>query len=412
VRRNRKGHFCYAEAVSVSDTVPVFSSRTPHDLALNPLARALAAERARGLEILDLTETNPTRVGLRQPESLLRSLADPASLAYDPHPLGHVSARDAIACDYARRGRTVDPASVLVTASTSEAYGFLFKLLCDAGDEVAVPQPSYPLFEHLARLESVNAVPYLLESSDGAWAIDRASLRRAVGPRTRAVLVVSPNNPTGSMLTADDLAALVECAASADAALIGDEVFADYVLRPSRRKTASVLDQDHVLAFALGGLSKSVGLPQLKMAWTAVAGPEAVVREAIERLSFVGDTVLSVGTPVQRAAHALLEDGAALRRSIHDRLERNLSALEQTCAETRVATLLPVEGGWSAVLRLPEHADEEALVLDLLRRGSVLVHPGYFFDFAEGAHLVISLLPMPDVFDRAVACLCERIERR
>lgn len=398
--------------MSVTDTVAVFSSRTPHDLAPNPLARALAAMRARGVEILDLTETNPTRVGLRQPESLLEWLADPASLAYDPDPLGLVTARDAIARDYARRGKTVDPAGVLVTASTSEAYGFLFKLLCDAGDEVAVPQPSYPLFEHLAHLESVNAVPYVLECTDGAWAIDRASLRRAVGPRTRAVLVVSPNNPTGSPLTADDLAALVECAASAGAALIGDEVFADYVLRPSRRTPASVLDQDHVLAFSLGGLSKSVGLPQLKMAWTVAAGPEAVVREAIERLSFVGDTILSVGTPVQRAAPALLEDGASLRRSIHDRLERNLLALERVCATTKGVTLLPVEGGWSAVLRLPDHADEEDLVLDLLQHGSVLVHPGYFFDFAQGAHLVVSLLPMPDVFDRAVACLCERIETR
>src|SRR5690349_16370484 len=356
----------------------MFSARLPASLAVNALTRALAALRAQDVPILDLTETNPTRVGIAYPEALLAPLADPASLAYAPSPRGLLSAREAIAIDYVRHGLDVAPDRIYLTASTSEAYSLLFKLLCDPGDEVLVPRPSYPLFEHLTMLDGVRAVPYALEYH-GVWSLDLDSLRAAITPRTRALLVVSPNNPTGSMLKARELEAIAGLCACHDLALIGDEVFIDYVFEGGSADRVSVLmqPQPHAqtppqpqteppLTFALGGLSKSAGLPQLKLGWIVMTGPGARVAEASERLDLICDTYLSVATPVQRAAAALLEQGTIVRDRIQSRLDANRRALLRALAPASGCSLLHLEGGWTAVVRVPAIQGEEALVLDLL----------------------------------------------
>ncbi|HJU43831.1 MAG TPA: pyridoxal phosphate-dependent aminotransferase [Vicinamibacterales bacterium] len=357
-------------------------------------------KRRTGAAIADLTESNPTRVGLSYPDDLLTPLADARALEYEPQPLGLWAARAAVAADFRRRGIVLSADRVALTASTSEAYALLFKVLCDAGDEVLIPHPSYPLFEHLTRLESITAVPYALEYH-GSWRVDIDSVRRAIGPRTRAILIVSPNNPTGSILHRDDLAALAEIAAAAKTPLIGDEVFADYRLDPAPAATHILADGD-VLAFSLGGLSKSAALPQLKLGWIGFGGPPDRVDEVLAAYEVVADTYLSVATPVQAAAADLIERGAALRSQILARLKRNLEALRKAAAAFPAVDILPVEGGWSAVIQVPSVVSEEALVLALLEHEDILVHPGYFFDFPREAFMVVSLLVEPALFDRAM----------
>jgi hypothetical protein len=378
----------------------MFSSRLPAALSPNAITRAVTTLRARGVPLLDLTETNPTAVGLAYPPDVLAPLASRAGERYAPHPLGLPAAREAVAAEYGRGGTPVDPARVMLTASTSEAYAILFKLLCDPGDEVLVPQPSYPLFESLTRLEAVRARPYRLDYH-GHWAIDRQSVEHALTPRTRAILVVSPNNPTGSMLRADDREWLASWCRDRGAAIVADEVFADYPLRP-RPGAASCLGEARALTFVLGGLSKSAGLPQVKLGWIAASGPEPEIGRALERLDVIGDAYLSVSTPVQVAAPALIEAGRGIRASIQRRLSANLSCLERMAGRGSAVSLLAPEGGWSAVLRVPATQPEEALVLRLLNDAQVLVHPGYFFDFAGEAFLVLSLLPDSAVFEEAV----------
>jgi len=421
----------------------MFSSRLPASLTVNRLTRTLAALRAEGVEILDLTETNPTRVGIEYPAALLAPLADPGSLAYAPTPRGLTGAREAIAIDYVRHGLDVDPAQVYLTASTSEAYSLLFKLLCDPGDDVLVPRPSYPLFEHLTMLEGVRTEAYALEYH-GVWSCDLDSIRRALTPRTRAILIVSPNNPTGSMVKRSELEAIAALCEEHGLALIGDEVFADYVFRdaiardavlrdaaskeleqerereqrPRPRPAAerlggtavSVLAQDRVLTFGLGGLSKSAGLPQLKLGWMVVKGPAATVADACERLDVICDTYLSVATPVQRAAPLLLEQGTIVRGRIQARLDANRRALQRMLAQAPGCgcTFLHLEAGWSAVIRVPAIRSEEALVLELLERDHVLIAPGYFYDFPSEAYLVVSLLPDPEVFGAGIARVLAR----
>ena len=385
----------------------MFSSRLPAHLASNAITRAAESLRGRGVPLLDLTESNPTRVGLAYPPGLLTALSDPAGLAYAPEPLGLPSAQAGIA-RYITSSRRVeiDPARLVLSASTSEAYAWLFKLLCEPGDEVLVPAPSYPLFDSLGSLEGVRLSAYRLDYH-GVWSIDRDSLARRLTSRTRALLVVSPNNPTGSRLREDDRDWLVGVAATRGLALISDEVFAEYPLRPAP-DAASLHETTGVLTFVLGGLSKSAGLPQLKLAWTTVSGPPALVDEALTRLEIIADTYLSVSTPIQLAAPALLDDTQSLRAQIQARLETNLTCLEQMTAGSSL-TLVRPEGGWSAVLRVPAIEPEEALVLRLLDDDHVLVHPGYFFDFDTEAWLVVSLLPEPDQFRDAVRRVVARV---
>ena len=387
----------------------MFSNRVSSDLTPNRLSAALARLREQRVAFDDLTESNPTRVGLDYPGRLLEALSQPAGLVYAPEPFGLPSARDAVVGDFRRRGMSVSRDRVVLTASTSDAYSMLFKLLCDAGDEVLVPAPSYPLFEYLATLDSVRPRPYQLEYH-GAWSLDLDGLRRATTERTRAVIVVSPNNPTGSYLKRAELDALALHCRAHGLALIGDEVFAEYVLDAELPRTTSVLAQRQALTFSLGGLSKGLGLPQVKLGWMVAAGPDELVRPALERLEIICDTYLSVATPVQVGLPALLRDGAAIRTGIRDRVTRNYRALVKAAPAYPSVDVLPSEGGWYAVLQVPAMQSEESLVLQLLEHDRVLVHPGYFFDFPREAFLVVSLLPRPEVFDRAVARVLDRVE--
>jgi aspartate/methionine/tyrosine aminotransferase len=387
----------------------MFSERTRWDLRPNRLAERLAAKRAAGVRILDLTETNPTRAGLPFAHDLLAPLARDEARLYEPTPFGLPAARAAVAADFSRRGFPVGSDRVVLSASTSEAYAFLFKLLCNPGDDVLVPRPGYPLFDFLARLESVEVRAYP-NSHDGEWHLDVPALRASVGPRTRAIVVVNPNNPTGAYLKHEELQALEELCAERGLALVSDEVFADFAFRDDPRRAASVARDSPALAFALGGLSKSCGLPQLKLAWTAVTGPERLRREALGRLEIVADTYLSVSTPVQVAAPELLARREELQAPIRDRVRANLAALRSALGPGSPATLLEPEGGWCAVVRVPATITEEERVSGLLEERDVLVHPGYFFDFPREAFLVLSLLPPPAEFAEAVARVLEDSE--
>jgi alanine-synthesizing transaminase len=376
------------------------------DLSINATTRTLDALRRRGIDILDLTVSNPTRVGLDYPADLLAPLASSEGLFYDPQPLGLWSAREAVAADFARRGLTVPPERIALTASTSEAYAWLFKLLCDPGDAVLVPQPSYPLFEHLTMLESVTARPYCLDHH-GGWRIDFEGLMAAIDERTRAVLVVSPNNPTGSFLHVDDLHRLDQLCAARNLMLIGDEVFADFPLGASPH-ARSVLQARDALVCSLGGLSKTVGLPQIKLGWIAFGGPSSKLEELMPAFELIADTFLSVSTPAQVALPSLLARGGAVRAQIQARVARNLQHLREAVATTPATTLLDVEAGWSATVQVPKYRSEEALVIELLTADHVLVHPGYFFDFERESFVVVSLLGVPEQFDCGVSRLLAR----
>jgi len=386
----------------------MFSARTRFPLAVNRLARAADAKRRGGAAVLDLTESNPTRGGLPYPPDLLAPLGQPAGLVYEPTPFGLASARAAVATDYARRGHIVTDDRVVLTASSSEAYGYLFKLLADPGDAVLVPRPGYPLFDYLAALESVEARPYPL-AYDGEWHIDLAALAAAVTPRTRAVVLVNPGNPTGSFVKRQEAETLHALCAGRGLALVSDEVFADYAWADDPRRFSSFAEDGAALAFSLGGLSKSCGLPQLKLGWIAVSGPEALRRDALQRLELVADTYLSVATPVQVAAPALLGRCDLLQAPLRERLRTNREHLAASLGRGSPATLLASEGGWYAVLQVPATLTEEERVLRLLEERNVLVHPGYFFDFPNEAYLVLSLLPRPAVFEAAVAGIIDSL---
>jgi alanine-synthesizing transaminase len=382
------------------------SSRLPGNLEPNAVARAVHARRRRGASIIDLTESNPTTAGFDYPKHLLLPLANERALAYDPQPLGLWPARAAVAADFRRRGIVISADRVALTSSTSEAYALLFKVLCDAGDAVLVPHPSYPLFEHLTRLESIDAIPYLLEYH-GSWRVDVGSIASAATDRVRAIMIVSPNNPTGSFVHREDLAAISTLAAERGWAIIGDEVFADYPL-DAAPEAASVLPGAAVLTFSLGGLSKSAGLPQVKLGWIGFGGPPAAVDRAIAAYELVADTYLSVSTPVQAAAAELIAHGAAVRAQILARVRRNLESLHALAASHPAVNVLRAEGGWTAVIQVPQLKSEEALTLELLEKDDVLVHPGYFFDFPREAFLVVSLLVEPGRFDRGVSRVLHR----
>jgi len=387
----------------------MFSSRVPGDLGPNSVAAAVERMRLSGRGFDDLTVSNPTDAAIEYPAGLLAGLADPKALRYDPQPFGLAVARDAVSAEYAHRGLRVPSSHILLTASSSESYGLLFKLLCDPGESVLVPTPSYPLFEHLTRLDCVHALPYRIEYH-GTWTIDLEDLRYAIDETTRAILVVSPNNPTGAWLKRDELTALVELCAAHHLALIGDEVFADYPIDPAPGAVRSVLDQGDVLTVSLGGLSKSVGLPQLKLGWMALRGPSALVQPALMRLEIAADAYLSVGTPVQVATPALLEAGRGVRLQIRERVLSNYRQLLLAVTRHPSCQALRVEGGWSAVLRIPHTMPEDECVIRLLEQQHLLVHPGYFFDFPRDGYLVVSLLTRPDVFrsatDRLLAAVC------
>lgn len=389
-----------------------FSARSRFTADRNQLTVALERALADGRRVLDLTESNPTHAGLSPlGRELSELLADDGVERYEPTPFGLLSARQAISRELRERGHEVPAEHVLLTASTSEAYGLLFKLLCDPGDAVLVPAPSYPLFDVLAQLEQVRLIPYQL-SYDGEWHVARSALSLALASaaatasaRVRAVIVVHPNNPTGSYLKRGELEAL----SSLGLPIISDEVFADFALLDDPDRVDSALEASaSSLVFRLGGLSKACALPQLKLAWTALAGPPAQVEEARVRLEHIADAYLSPGAQVQLALPRLLASGEITRRRIRERARENLTLLCDALADG-AASVLRVEGGWYAVVRLPAVLDDEQYALTLLAEDGVLVQPGYYYEL-PGVHLVVSLLVDPGVMRDAAARLAIRIK--
>lgn len=379
----------------------MFSNRTDWALTPNRLTTLQRELQAAGVPVLDLTVSNPTRAGISfDRETILASLSTPKVMDYDPQPKGLLSARKAVA-DYYREDQAavVDPESVVLTTSTSEGYSYVLRLLCNAGDEVLVPKPSYPLFEFLADLSDVKLVPYSL-IYDHAWQIDFHSLTQALNNRTRAVVVVHPNNPTGSFVSASERAMLNHLCSVQDLALIVDEVFLDYSHDGVRRDTFA--GNGDVLTFTLSGLSKISGLPQMKLAWIAASGPDERVSAAMERIEVIADTYLSMNAPIQLAAPVLLHQRKKVQSQLLDRVRTNLQELDQQLGNQKSCERLNVEGGWYAVLRVPVTRSDEDRAIELLQKTSVLVHPGHFYDFATDGYLVLSLITPPTHFHEGI----------
>jgi alanine-synthesizing transaminase len=374
----------------------MFASRTNWRLEANRLTRALEEHRRSGRELFDLTASNPTTCGLVYPEQeILAALTDTRGLVYRPESKGLREAREAIADYYAGRVgfsdslQKVDPERILLASGTSEAYSHIFRLLCEAGDEILVPAPSYPLFEFLADLADVRLVPYPLLYDHG-WQMDFASLRAAFTPRSRAVLVVHPNNPTGSFVKPREAAELTEICAAREMAIVADEVFLDYTSGATLAQTFAL--HDAALTFTLSGLSKISLLPQMKLAWTVVSGPDGVVQTAVDRLEIIADTYLSPSTSVQLALPKFLSLRHSLQAQLQQRISANLSVLDSMLRESKSLARLDREGGWYAILRVPATGTDEDLTVALLERCSVLVHPSYFFNFSREGFLVVSLI--------------------
>jgi alanine-synthesizing transaminase len=374
----------------------MFSTRTNWKLAHNRLTQALEQARASGKQILDLTASNPTRVALEYDDgTILSALASPSSFDYDPQAKGLLEARASVAAYYrAEHAASIDPDRIILTASTSEGYSYVFRLLCNAGDEILVPKPSYPLFEFLADLQDVRLIPYPLLYDHG-WQIDFHSLGRAVTPRTRAVVLVHPNNPTGSYVKSGEVSQLNQFCRDHNLALIVDEVFLDYRLTqvPTNDDSFGTFAGNRdALTFTLSGLSKISALPQMKVAWTVVTGPEATVVEATARLEVIADTYLSMNAPIQWALPTLLEQRKPIQSQLLDRVTKNLHELDRQLAAQKICSRLDVEGGWYAVLRIPVTQSDEDRVIHLVEEKSVLVHPSHFYDFPSDGYLILSLI--------------------
>jgi aspartate/methionine/tyrosine aminotransferase len=390
-----------------------FSLRTDWPEEANPLFQGLESRMEQGGTVLNLTTSNPTQRGFRSPadeRAILRALSKPADLRYEPEALGRPGARRALARWLARRqGAPVSPDQLLLTASSSESYAFLFKLLANPGDEILVPTPSYPLLEFLSRLDSVRLRTYRLDPENG-WALDRESILEGLRSyRVRALLVVHPNNPTGSFLGRGDMAFVQGLAAERGIAVISDEVFADYALRPDRARASSAAVDASALTFALGGLSKAAGLPQLKLGWIQAAGPDDLVAAALSKLDVIADTYLSVGTPVQEALPELLRLAGKFQRDVRALLQANLNEVRRLLPPGVPLTALFPEAGWSLPLRLPSTRSGEEWALWLLEQHGLLVQPGYFYDFASEAIVVVSLLTPQARFKRGMSRLIRAV---
>ena len=384
----------------------MFSSRFHWDFHPNRLTQLLAEKRRAGNPILDLTESNPTHAGLNYPPDILRAFDNARAFDYQPAPAGSIEAREAVSAYYAAKGHQVAAERILLTASTSEAYAYLFKLLANPGDNVLVPRPSYPLFDYLATMESVEVRQYPL-MYHGEWSLDLDGLAAAVTDRTRAIVLVHPNNPTGSYVKRTELDALVSLCSERRLALISDEVFSDYDFAPDPHRAGTLASMTGCLAFAMSGLSKIAGLPQMKLGWTVVGGPADLRAEAFEKLEWIADTYLSVSTPVQCAARVLLDAGEQVQMQIRERCATHLSLAREVLTGSP-ANILNVEGGWYITVQVPRVRSEEEWTLELLARENVLVQPGFFYDFDSEAYLVVSLLTAPEVFREGI----ERLRRQ
>jgi alanine-synthesizing transaminase len=383
----------------------MFSDRTNWKLAHNLFSQAQQEMREAGARILDLTVSNPTQCGLPyDAAAILAAFQDARALSYDPQPKGLHTAREAVARYYCESHRLpdLDTEAILLTTSTSEAYCFVFRLLCNPGDEVLVAKPSYPLFDFLAELQDVKLVPYPLVYAQG-WLIDFQSLVQAITPRTRAILLVHPNNPTGSFLSAEEVEKLNQICRAKDLALIADEVFLDYSRDVAARP--SFAGNREGLTFTLSGLSKISALPQMKAGWIVTSGPGDLVETALARLEIIADTFLSMSAPIQLALPALLDQRKTIQPFLLARIRGNEAELARQLALQKICGQLHREGGWSAVLRVPARQPDEQLAIDLLRKRNVLVHPGHFYDFSDDGYLIISLLAPPEVFCEGIAGL-------
>jgi aspartate/methionine/tyrosine aminotransferase len=380
-----------------------FADRTNWNLDANRLSEALARHRAAGNPTLDLTASNPTECGFDYDgAAILGALGNPAALAYQPNPRGLESARRAVAAYYAARGDSVSIQDMFLTTSTSEAYSFAFRTLCNPGDEFLVPQPSYPLFDFLAEIQDVKLVRYPLIYDHG-WQMDLAAFERAITPRTRGVIVVHPNNPTGHYTKPREAVKLNEICSARQLAVISDEVFLDFAL--IENKPASFATNSGALTFTLSGLSKISGLPQMKFAWIIVSGPEPRKTQALARLEVIADTYLSMNAPVQLATPVLFEQRQGFQKQLLSRVRKNLAQLDSQLSVQKSFARLEVEGGWYAVLRVPATRSDEDLAIDLLAKNNVYVHPGHFYDFPKDGYLVVSLITPEQEFAQAIKLL-------
>jgi alanine-synthesizing transaminase len=387
----------------------MFSHRTDWKLTPNRFTQAQQELHAAGREVLDLTISNPTRAELHyNADIIVQALANPTAMDYDPQPKGLRGAREAVAGYYRKQHDEIDPECMVLTTSTSEGYSYVLRLLCNAEDEILVPKPSYPLFEFLADLQDVKLIPYPLLYDHG-WQIDFPSLYKAVNHRTRAVVVVHPNNPTGSFVADQERSALNRFCSEYNLSLIADEVFLDYAHDGAPRTTFAV-NRD-VLTFTLSGLSKISGLPQMKLAWIVASGPGETVASALARLEVIADTYLSMNAPIQLAAPVLFEQRHSVQPLLLDRVRANLSELDRGLAKPKACRRLEVEGGWYAVVRVPVTQSDEDLAIEILRKVSVLVHPGHFYDFPSDGYLIVSLITPPQTFRHGVAQLLEFLDR-
>ncbi len=389
----------------------MFSKRFQQNATPNALSLLLEAKKYRGDTIFDLTESNPTRVGLSYDFDEIRSaLSSPAMLTYAPDPRGLDAARSAIAGYYRDVGETIDRDSVFLTASTSEGYTFLFKLLADPGDEILVPAPGYPLLAYLAEFENLTAVSYPLRCDDaGSWHIDLDVLQALITPKTRAIVVVSPNNPTGSYVKPHELTVLDDICRGRDVSVIVDEVFFDYPTTEAPPRIASAVNRLESLTFVLNGFSKIMGLPQMKLAWIVATGDPERVRAARSHLEMLLDFYLSVSAPVQHAAQRLLAGRRNIQQQIRERTAANRRLLDAALAGSGVCRRLPIEGGWYAVIDSYPAAFDETRILQLLEQDHTLVHPGYFYDFRHEGFVVVSLLPPENIFKAGIGRLLSRV---
>ena len=386
----------------------MFSQRTDWHLTPNRYTEATDRFRAEGRHALDLTASNPTRVNLSYDDAaILKSLSSTDALRYQPEPKGLLSARQAVATYYQSLTCSVSPERILLTTSTSEAYSFVFRLLCDPGDEVLVPAPSYPLFQFLADLQDVKLVPYQLIYDHG-WQIDLRGLEKKLTERSRAILVVHPNNPTGSYVRPKEMRMLSWMCARRRMAIVADEVFLDYTLEGPPH--ASFAGNARALTFTLSGLSKLAGLPQMKVAWLLTGGPEVPAAQAMARLEIIADTFLSMNAPVQHALPTLLAQRDTFQHQLRVRLRANLKELDRQLADQKLVERLEVEGGWYVPLRVPVMRSDEDLAIELLEKQSVLVHPGHFYDFPGDGYLVLSMLPTREDFRTGVRRILKHLE--
>jgi aspartate/methionine/tyrosine aminotransferase len=386
----------------------LFSTRTDWVSSMNTISQALERLREKKVSIFDLTESNPSRCRFSSlNENLIKSLKKKENLVYAPDPRGLREVREEIAAYYHSQRITINPSQIFLTSSTSEGYSFLFRLLTNPAEKILLPRPSYPLFQFLADLNDINVEFYPLVFSH-RWMIDFDALVNLIDSQTKAIIVVNPNNPTGSYLTDAEMARLREICHDKNVALISDEVFFDYALNKPR-DARSLVQESAGLNFCLGGISKTLALPQMKLSWIIVNGEEKLVEEACQRLEIIADTYLSVNTPVQRAFGDWMKKRGEIQHDLISRLKCNFQVLQQELAKLKSCKLLETEGGWYALVQIPPHYSEEEWVLRFMSEDHVFVHPGYFFDFDEGTQIIVSLLPQKDVFKEGVKRICARI---